>query len=67
MSATVAEMNVDDLRELIGELLDEKLEEILGDPDSDLEIRPELRARLVQQMERVRAGDLGVTLAEITD
>ena len=67
MNTTVAKMDVDDLRELIGELVDEKLEEILGDPDSDLKIRPELRARLVHQMERVQEGDFGATLAELTD
>ncbi len=67
MNATVAEMKVQDLRELIEELIDEKLEEILGDPDSGMKLRPEVRARLLQQMERVRLGEYGVPLAEVPD
>jgi hypothetical protein len=60
-------MRVEELRELIGELIDEKLEEILGDPDAGLELRPELRARLLRQMERVQLGEYGVPLADVPD
>ncbi len=67
MTATVAEMKVTDLRELIEELIDEKLEEILGDPDHGMKLRPELRARLLRQMERVRLEEYGVPLEEVPD
>lgn len=67
MGTTVAEMDVADLRELIDRILEEKLEEILGDPDAGLTIRPEVREQLVRQMERVREGDYGVPLSEVPD
>ncbi len=67
MSVKVAEMKVTDLRELIDELIDERLEELLGDPDSGLELRPEVRARLLQQMESVRLGEYGIPLTELPD
>ncbi len=67
MSTTVAEMSVVELRELIDELVEEKLEELLGDPDEGLTIRPEVRAQLLRQMERVKHGDYGIPLADIPD
>lgn len=67
MTTMVAEMSVADLRELIDELLDEKLAEILGDPDEGLTIRPEVREQLLRQMGRVRRGNYGVPLSEIPD
>lgn len=67
MSTMVAEMSVADLRELIDELLEEKLGEILGDPDEGLTIRPEVREQLRRQMDRVKRGEYGVPLSEIPD
>lgn len=67
MSTTVAEMSVAELREIIDEILQEKLEEIIGDPDEGLAIRPEVREQLLRQMERVRDGDLGVPLENLPD
>jgi len=67
MSTMVAEMSVADLRELIDELVDEKLGEILGDPDEGLPIRPEVREQLLRQMACVQDGEYGVPLSEIPD
>lgn len=67
MTTTVSELSIAELRELVGQILDEKLEEILGDPDAGLRVRPEVREQLLRQMERVRQGELGVPLAEIPD
>ena len=58
-TTTVAEMSKDELREMIEALLEEKLLEILGDPDEGLEIRKSVRERLLRQKEAVAAGDRG--------
>lgn len=67
MATTVAELSVTELRDLIDEVVDEKLQEILGDPDAGLAIRPEIRDQLLRQMERVRKGEYGVALSELVD
>lgn len=67
MSTLVAEMSVADLRELIDEVLEERLGEILGDPDEGLNIRPEVRKQLLRQMNRVQRGEYGLLLSEIPD
>lgn len=67
MSTIVAKMSVAELRELIEELLDERLEAILGDPDYGLRIRPEIREQLLRQKERVRQGDYEIPLSDLPD
>jgi hypothetical protein len=67
MSPTVAEMSVAELRELFDELLDEKLEEFLGDSDAGLRVRSDVREQLLRQMRRVRRGEYGVPLSGIQD
>ena len=46
MSARVAELTVDELKQIIEEAVEQKLEEMLGDPDEGLELREEIKARL---------------------
>ena len=65
MGKTVAEMTPDELKEMIGELIEVKLVEILGDPDEGLEIQESLRARLREQQERVAAGERGESLMDV--
>jgi len=50
------------LREMIGETVEEKLIELLGDPDEGLVIRKSLRARLLRQRRKVVQGDRGDSL-----
>ncbi len=50
------------LREMIGETVEEKLIELLGDPDEGLAIRKSLRARLLRQRRKVSGGDRGESL-----
>jgi hypothetical protein len=57
MTATIAGMSVGQLRELIEDVLDEKLVDILGDPDPGFSVRPEVREQLLVHMERVRHAD----------
>jgi len=65
MARTVAEMTPSDLREMLGELIEEKLVELIGDPDEDLEVRASVVRRLRAQQSRVAAGERGRDLDEV--
>jgi hypothetical protein len=58
-------MTEQELRALVGEVVEEKLAELVHDPDEGLDLAPELRARLERQLEQVRAGERGVPLESI--
>jgi len=64
-TTTVAEMSKDELREMIESLIEQKLLEILGDPDEGLKIRKPVRERLLRQKEAVAAGDRGQPFEEV--
>ena len=57
--ATVAQMSKDELKELIETSVEQKLLELLGDPDEGLEIRRSVRDRLLRQKKAVAAGERG--------
>jgi hypothetical protein len=42
----VSELTLEELKALIGEAVEEKLKELLGDPDSGLELKEEVIERL---------------------
>jgi len=46
----VKELSVEQLKALIQEIVEEKLYEILGDPDQGLELKDEVRERLKQSL-----------------
>jgi hypothetical protein len=47
------------LKEIIGSVVEEKLKEILGDPNEGLEITAAIRERLAQQKKAVASGERG--------
>jgi hypothetical protein len=59
MDRTVAELTAEELRELVGEVVEAKLKELLGDPDEGLELRDEFRALLERQRSAVEQGERG--------
>ena len=59
MAATVARMTKRELREMMDVLIEQKLLELLGDPDEGLEIRKSVRDRLLRQKRAVAAGKRG--------
>ncbi len=59
MSVTVAEMSKDELREMLEITVEQKLLELIGDPDEGLEIRKSVRERLARQKKAVAAGERG--------
>jgi hypothetical protein len=65
MTITVAEMTRDELKEMIETLIEQKLLELLGDPDEGLEIRKSTRERLLRQQRAVRAGERGEAFEDV--
>jgi hypothetical protein len=65
MNKPIGEMTAEELREVLGELVESKLIEILGDPDQDLELRDTLRQRLDVQHQAVAHGERGESLDEV--
>lgn len=59
MATTVAQMTKSELREVIGSVVEQKLLELLGDPDEGLPIRKSVRDRLLRQKQAVAAGERG--------
>ena len=63
--SSVTRMTKAQFREMLGETIEEKLLELLGDPDDGLAIRSSVRARLLQQRRRVARGDRGESLNDV--
>ena len=66
MSTNVGQLTTDELKEIIGSVVEEKLKEILGDPDDGLELRTEVRERVLRQQHALAKGQCGEDLDEIT-
>lgn len=65
MNAKVSQMTVDELRELIGDVVEEKLASLFTDDEDGLEITDELRERLLRQKERLENGDRGEPMEDV--
>lgn len=65
MTITVAQMTKGELREMIEASIEEKLLELLGDPDEGLPIRQSVRERMLRQRQDVAAGERGEALEEV--
>jgi len=65
MTVTVAQMTKAELVELIESSIEQKLLEMLGDPDEGLPIRKSVRERLLRQKQAVAAGERGESLDEV--
>ncbi|MFH1743515.1 MAG: hypothetical protein ABIH23_31305 [bacterium] len=65
MARTVAEMTGEELRELVGDAVEQKIVELLGDPDAGLVLRENVRKRLLRQKRAVAKGERGESLQTI--
>lgn len=63
--ATVAQMTKDELREMIETIIEQKLLELVGDPDEGLPLRKTIRNRLLRQKEAVAKGERGEPFEEV--
>lgn len=48
---TVKDLSIEELKALIGEVVEEKVREILADPDAGLSLRPAIQERLLRDLE----------------
>lgn len=65
MSTRVAELSVDEFKQVIATTVEQKLLEMLGDPDEGLELEEEIRARLRRTLEVEQKGQRGIAAQEV--
>ncbi len=65
MATTIAQMTKDELREMIETIIEQKLLELLGDPDEGLHVRKTIRDRLLRQKKAVANGERGEPLENV--
>ncbi len=65
MTTKVAQMTAEELKELVGSVIEQKLVELLGDPDEGLVIKKTLQARLLRQKKAVVEGDRGELFEDV--
>ena len=63
--SSVTRMTKDQFREMLGDTIEQKLIELLGDPDDGLAIRSSVRARLLRQKRMVARGERGEPLEDV--
>ncbi len=64
MNAKVSEMTTLELKEMIEMVIEQKLLELLGDPDEGMPLRKAVRERLWRQKQAVAQGERGVPFEE---
>jgi hypothetical protein len=62
----VEQLTIDELKILIRQTVEERLEEILGDPDSGMELNDGVRERLRRSLEETQAGAAGLSPDEMS-
>lgn len=67
VNKSVAQMSVSDLRLVIGEIIEDKLLELLRDPDQGLELRESVSRRLERQLQEVENGERGQSFEEVAE
>jgi hypothetical protein len=65
MTTKVAQMTSDELKEMIGTVVEQKLIELFGDPDEGLVMTKTLRQRLLRQKKAVAKGERGELLEDV--
>lgn len=57
-------MTRDELQQMLETIVEQKLIDLLGNPDMGLELRDEVRERLIRQLENVAAGGRRISLQD---
>ena len=65
MAKTVADMTATELRQLVSSAVEEKLMQLLGDPDEGVVLRENVRKRLLRQKRAVAKGERGESLEAV--
>jgi hypothetical protein len=61
----VKDLSIEELKALVGEIVEEKLREILADPDAGLVLRPEIRERLLRDLQEPQQEGQNIPAAEL--
>jgi len=61
----VKELTVKQFKSLIQEAIEEKLEELIGDPDIGLDLREEIKERLRSSLAARQRGEKGIPIEEV--
>ena len=64
---TVGELTLEELRQIVEQVVEEKLLELLGDPDEGLVLREGVQARLWRTLEAERSGARGLSAREVAE
>ena len=67
MASTVAHMTPEQLKEMLGSLIEQKLLELIGDPDEGLPVRKSLINRLQRQKQAFGRGERGELFADVVN
>jgi hypothetical protein len=62
---TVKDLTIEELKAVVGEVVEEKLREFLTDPDDGLTLRPDIEARLRQQLQNSQPDGKSIPAAEV--
>ena len=62
---TVKDLSVEELKAVIGEGVEEKLREMLIDPEAGLALRPEIRERLLKDLQEPRPDGQNIPASEL--
>ncbi|MGA2609973.1 MAG: hypothetical protein ABSH01_21240 [Terriglobia bacterium] len=62
---TVKDLSVEELKAVIGEVVEEKLREILTDPDAGLTLRPEIQERPLRDLQEPQEESQNIPAAEV--
>lgn len=65
MSVKVSQMTDVELRQMIGEIVEEKLIALLGDEEDNLSLKKDLRKRLLEQIEKTKKGERGEAFEDV--
>ena len=65
MATKVAQMTKGELQEMIGSTVEQKLLELLGDPDEDLHLKKLVPDRLLRQKQAVATGERGKPFKDV--
>ncbi|MEA1872790.1 MAG: hypothetical protein U9M91_05360 [Chloroflexota bacterium] len=61
----VKELTVEQFKDLVQEAIEEKLEELIGDPDAGVELREEIKERLRSSLAARQGGEKGIPIEEV--
>lgn len=64
MNTKVSQMTIDELREVIGAVVEEKLRALFDD-ENDLELTEKLRERLLRQKDETENGERGEAFEDV--